>query len=257
MRQNQQEILVKGDSKINKWVKRIGHWIRQLLGIDPIRYAYAAIRYIWFVVFLRKFKTIDGDKDAVASNTVSHNLKSMRDLSSRRSFLLARPLSAIEALDENSKILCIGPRTEAELMILVAQGYKAHNIKGFDLISYSSWIDIGDMHKLPYKDNTWDSAMLGWVLAYSLKPEVAAQEVIRVCKPGAIIAVGVEFNPLSNEEISSVVGYDPGNTKRIETVQMILDFFGDAVDHVYFSHDIIEKRKNELGSIIAIFSIKK
>lgn len=257
MRQNQNEVLTGRSTGLNKWLKRIGHWNRQLLGIDPIRYFYASIRYMWFVFCLRKFKTIEGNKDAVASNTVSHNLKSMRDLSSRRSFLLARPLSAIEVLDENSRILCIGPRTEAELLILVSLGYKKDNIRGFDLISYSNWVDIGDMHELPYKENEWDCALLGWVLAYSLKPEVAAKEVVRVCKPGAIIAVGVEYNPLSNEEITSKIGYKPGNSKRIESVQEILDFFGDAVDHVYFHHDIVETRKSELGSIIAIFSIKK
>jgi ubiquinone/menaquinone biosynthesis C-methylase UbiE len=49
-----------------------------------------------------------------------------------------------------------------------------------DLISYSPWITPGDMHKLPFDDNTFDIIVLGWVLGYSSTPGQVANEVLRV-----------------------------------------------------------------------------
>jgi ubiquinone/menaquinone biosynthesis C-methylase UbiE len=110
---------------------------------------------------------------------------------------------------------------------------------------------------MKYADNSFDVVVLGWVLAYSQNPKAAADEVIRVLKPGGVVAVGVEYHPLSVEQIKEQVGYVPGHTKRIESSEEILGFFENHVANLYFHHPIISPRKEVQGAMCVIFSIKK
>lgn len=237
------------------WLVKI--LLRQLLLVDSIRSYLAWLRFFYFVKIKNQLKTYEDEKTEIAENTIWHNLKNLSDLAVSRSLKLIRPLSVIEVLNPESKILSIGPRTEGELLNLVAHGFAWNNIRGLDLISYSPRVDLGDMHQMPYEDNTWDAICMGWVLAYSDDPVQACKEVIRVAKPGAIVAIGVEYNPLTNEQILEQYGYLAGSAKRISSVSQILSFFCEGVDRVYFSHDVTPERHDEVGSLCAIFSIKK
>jgi len=58
------------------------------------------------------------------------------------------------------------------------------NIRGLDLISYSPWVDLGDMHAMPYEDDTWDITLVSMVLTYSENPRKVVDEVVRVTKSG-------------------------------------------------------------------------
>lgn len=214
------------------------------------------LRYIVKVLFLRQLKTYDLESKNIASTTISHNLKGMKDLSVNRSNALVKPLSMIEAINFNAKILSIGPRTEGELYNLAANGFNLKNIRGLDLITYSKQIDLGDMHAMPYSDNQWDVVICGWVLAYSENKKKAAQEILRVCKPGGIIAIGVEYHPLSPEEIGKEMGYIPGSSERLGNLQSILNLFDGHIDHLYFSQEPTAKNANSIGSLITIFSKK-
>lgn len=223
-------------------------------------------RYIWFVKILRRIKTYDTNTqqdNLVSSNTVDHNLKSL-SISSVKSFtgyrpdLLLRPLSVIESIDkETAKLLFIGPRAESELFLARGYGFKKKNIRGVDLISYSPKVDLGDMHKLPYENESWNVVLLGWVIAYSDNPEMACNEITRVTKNNGIVAVGVQYHPLSVEEIKAKLGYVPGANKRIESTNEILNYFGKSVNHVYFRHDITPEMAKQTGEILVVFSIKK
>ena len=53
------------------------------------------------------------------------------------------------------------------MLYLVGYGFKARNVRGLDMISYSPWIDLGNMHETEYSDNTWDAVLCGWTLPYS------------------------------------------------------------------------------------------
>ena len=57
----------------------------------------------------------------------------------------------------------------------MSYGISRKNISAIDLISYSPWIDLGDMHNLPYKDNSFDIIICGWVIAYSNKKETTVR----------------------------------------------------------------------------------
>jgi hypothetical protein len=228
----------------------------QFLRVDSLRGWVAGIRFQYFTKVERRFRTLESKSD-IGQNTISHNVMGLSDLASPRSSLLVRPLSVIEKLNGHSNILSIGPRTEGELLNLVGHGFDRKRIRGVDLISYSPWVDLGDMHDLPYDDNSFDAVILGWALGYSQNQKKATSEVIRVARDGAIVAVGIEYNPLSNEEIVDWLGYLPGNEKRITSVDQILRFFEDHLGHVYFNHEHKPTVKSQVGSIIAIFSITK
>jgi SAM-dependent methyltransferase len=236
------------------------HVVDQLLLVDLIRYAVVASRFFWYTRIRRKLTTFDlntKQSSAVAGNTISHNLKGLRDLAVNRSHILVRPLSVIEALKVDARILSIGPRTEGEIFNLAAHGFVLNNISALDLISYSPRVRVGDMHQMPYPDESFDGVVVGWVIAYSDDPSAAAREIIRVTRPGGVVAVGVEYNPLSQEEILRTAGYMPGSDLRITSCDEILGFFGSAVDHVYVNHEVMERDRSQLGSLVVIFSVTK
>lgn len=230
---------------------------RRLLTVFRVRYWIALIRYLYFT---RRYgiQTFGESSEGVSKNTISHNLKGIRgDLATERSPILHLPFSVIETLDKNSEILVVGCRTEGELLYMCGLGFERRKIKALDLISYSPWVELGDMHTMKYADDSFDGVVLGWVIAYSDNRLLAAKEILRVARNGAVIAIGVEYNPLSNEEITKDSGYTVGSQKRITSVGEILDLFGENVDQVYFSHDIVPQKRNDIGSICAIFSVAK
>lgn len=244
--------------QFRKWKAKgvVRHLWDQTFLIEYWRRVYMTSRFLYFTRVRDRLRTL-ARGDSVAENTISHNLKGMRDLSVVRSDALVKPLSVIECLDAKSKVLCVGPRTEGELYNLAAHGFSLANIRGLDLISYSPMIDLGDMHAMPYPEETWDAVVCGWVLAYSDAKQRAADELVRVCKDGGVIAVGVEYNPRSVETVARERGYVPGSVERITTLAQLLSLFEGSIDHVYFSQEPTDQRRDQLGSITAIFSVRK
>ena len=227
----------------------------QLLLVDAIRSAIAAIRYFLFAVILRRMRTLEPSTGDVITNTVSHNKKNIstfHELSVARSNLLLLPLAAIR-VSKSAPILCVGPRTEGEMLNLSGLGF--HNFRGLDLIAYSPWVDLGDMHAMPYKDNAFGIVIMGWVIAYSNNKKEASAEAIRVVRDGGLIGVGAEYINKSVEETSTLLGYDLPITP-IQSVTEMLEPFGGSVDRVLFSHDRPSTPCAKCD-LMAIFSVKK
>jgi ubiquinone/menaquinone biosynthesis C-methylase UbiE/uncharacterized protein YbaR (Trm112 family) len=67
------------------------------------------------------------------------------------------------------------------------------NVINFD-VSYSKGVDIiGDGHKLPFKDDSFDLILSQAVLEHYRQPWIAAQEMYRVCRNGGVIHAGAAF----------------------------------------------------------------
>jgi SAM-dependent methyltransferase len=234
---------------------------KQLLLVDAIRNTIAAVRFFYFVKIRRRLKTFSAEGKDVAPNTISHNLWALKlrkgDLNVARSSLLIRPVTVIETVNADAQILSIGPRTEGEILNLMGHGFKRKNIAAIDLISYSPWIQTGDMHQLPYADKRFDVLIAGWVLAYSENRPKAAAEMLRVVRNGGIIAVSAEFNRMTNEKISAAKGYLPGSTERLLSVQDIHSLFEPYIDRVFFEHDITGIPEINTSSLILVFSTVK
>jgi hypothetical protein len=246
------------DHNKHKYKGAIRGYFHQLLTIDIIRYLIARLRFFFLVRIFRRLRTfsLEDDKE-VPANTIPHNLKGLKDLAVVRSLSLIKPVTSVDRVGIDSKVLTIGPRTEGELFSLVGYGFLPKNIRGLDLISYSKWIDLGDMHKMPYTDKSFDVVIMGWVISYSDEPKKAAEEVIRVSNDKAVIAVGVEYGGEEAKQQIAKLDYVPGAGRLTTNASQLLEFFGDHVDQVYFTHSIEEDRKDLKGSVIAVFSIKK
>ena len=237
---------------------------RQALRINSVRKLIGAARLRWAIA-RNRVKTLDSAHSV--KETIQHNMKSLKDFSNCRIELLIRPLSVIESIRDAKSVLLIGPRNENDL--LIASTYldlPLDRVRGLDLISYSKQIDLGDMHQMPYEDNTFDVVICGWTVSYSEQPQQLANEMLRVCKDGGVMAVGVEYGTLDAAGYEKLLGYSLAipDVERINSVEQICGLFGDRIDQVFFSHDAPLKRSHGAdglvefpSSVASIFSIRK
>lgn len=245
---------------LRHWVgPMFSQWPRAQLRVMLNRFGFAAIRYVWFVLVRRRLRTMTGE--GVAASTVNHNLRGMLDLHVERSVRLIYPVITALLGDRqdpaNKTVLSIGPRTEGELWNLVAYGFRRRNIKALDLISYSPMIDLGDMHQMPYPDDTFDVLIAGWVINYSDAKQRGAHEMLRVAKPDAIVAIGVEWSRKTPEQIAAErTGYIVGSANLLLTVDAILDLFGGRVDRVYYRQDDRDISTGQGGDLLVVFRLK-
>jgi len=153
--------------------------------------------------------------------------------------------------------LTIGPRTEGEILNLFSHGFKKDNVKGLDLISYSPWIDVGDMHNIPFEDNSFDIVICGWVIAYSNNKLKAASEIIRVLKNNGIASIGVSYSPKTNEEIQKERGYLISSPERITSASQVLNLFNSNIKTTFFTNDVEEDQIDKHAQIVTTFSVQK
>ena len=236
-------------------IKRIRFYA--IFRLSLVRYIVCRLRKFYYFNLKKKFKVWDGNEGKFytfkdGQGTIGYNIKGMHDLSCARSLRLIRPLSCIETYRPSSdipakggtlydldfkssaKVLTIGPRTEGEIFCLIGYGFKPENIRGLDLFSYSPYIDVGDMHHLPYEENSFDIVIASCVLAYSLEQDKATQEILRVLKPGGLICFSHDVNPASVDEMHP------------RTVQDYLNYFLPQLQRVFYQHELPENLKHQL-----------
>jgi hypothetical protein len=249
---------------MNKYFKEFTKFKRQFLLIKLVRIIACKIRFFYFVKILHRVKTIES-KEAI-NHTVPHNLKSLGAFGLSRMELIIKPVSVIENVSKNSKVLVIGPRNEDDILYLIGNGFNPKNLIGLDLITYSPYIKLGDMHDMPFNDSIFDLVICGWTLSYSETPEKFANEVLRVIKDSGTIAIGVEYSTLSDElSVKHHGGYTlkPKYFERINSTKEILNLFSNHVKMIYFNHDAPNKishgntLREDVSSVVTIFSITK
>jgi hypothetical protein len=172
----------------------------------------------------------------VMPGTVNHNMRdggNMTD-SATRTIRLLNPLSALDPVFSHAarlKVLTIGPRTEMELLHLMAIGFHQKNISALDMVSPSPLITPGDMHDLPYPDHAFHVVISSWVIAYSNRPQRVMDEMLRVCKNGALLAIGATHEPDVQTGDTDIVG---------STYRHVDDFtrlMGSKLDRVLFQQE--------------------
>lgn len=230
--------------------------LSRFMRVKPICNLVFAIRFFYYMRLLRRFKVYEGGQGVEARGR-EHNYRSIfSGETSDRILKLIMPLSVVDRMNENSKVVAIGCRYETDLLYLCAYGFKGENVRGFDLFSYSPWVDVGDMHAMPYAENSWDAALLGWVIVYSSEPQVAAREVVRIVRPGGLVAIGFSTYPQEQlDQIAAKEGGLMGSAGKIVSTEDVLKLFRDSVENVYFRHDRTDRGKQ--GHSLIVFSIKK
>jgi SAM-dependent methyltransferase len=235
----------------SRWKMRLFRFMR----VKPICKLIFQIRFIYFMKIRRRFVAY-GDETGVERLGHERNRRSiLAGEPSERILKLIMPLSVIDRLDAQSRIVAIGCRYETDLLYLAAYGFDPKNIRGLDMFSYSPWVDLGNMHAMKYPDSTWDAVLLGWVLTYSDDPALAAREMVRVVRPGGLIAIGITTYPQEYIDELRRGGNLIGTTDKIKQVDDILAQFGDHVENIYFRHDRTDQSVQ--GHCLVIFSIKK
>lgn len=166
----------------------------EVLKIDLIRNYFCWIRFQIKKSDIRIFEAIGNE---VGKETIEHNMGALSNRAAygmgNRMALLLYPLAALVRDIERPKVLIVGPRTEDD--IFWARSLGMLDARGLDLFSYSSMIDIGDMHATNYATAEFDAVILGWVVSYSSSPSILLQECQRIVKPGGYLGFGIESNP--------------------------------------------------------------
>ena len=242
----------------------MGGRLRNLLGSEYVRSLMFRLRRFYYMDILKKLRTIES-KEAF-DLTIPHNLRMVSSWLPRME-LLIRPLSVIESVAKNSKVLVVGPRNEYDLLLLAAHGFAFPQVRGLDLISYSPKVDLGDMHAMSYPDSSWDVVLCGWTLSYSATPHKAAAEMLRVVRDGGVIGIAVEYSTLSDEDAVALDGYviqDKNRLpERINNVEQCLQLFRPHVKDIFFCHDApLKKSHTRFGhtapsNVAVVFSITK
>lgn len=248
------------------------------LRIPFLRNWVSIIRAVWLMkikrVHLRTFNTgedvhdptIFSNKRRIVKNdenphpSAKYFLGVDRNQACSKSDLLINPIRSIHRVNKNFpnlKILSIGPRTEGEILNLFSHGFKKENVKGLDIISYSPWIDVGDMHNMPFEDNSFDIVICGWVIAYSNNKIQAASEITRVLKNNGIASIGVSYSPKTNDEIKEERGYLIAAPERLTSAQQVLDLFDSNVKKIFFTNDVEDDQVDTHVQIVTTFSVHK
>ena len=165
----------------------------------------------------------------VTDNALTYNKSHSWGIQRERTERLMNVLRSIPALDtKNSKVLCIGPRNEAEILLLTTYGFRLKNIKSIDLFTYSPLIDVMDMHDMQFGDSQFDIVYSAYTLTYSDDLPRACSEVVRVCKDGGLMAIASVFPHLDAPQIGTLL---PGGLENF------FGYFTGHIKHIYWQEE--------------------
>jgi hypothetical protein len=201
-------------------------WVRQVLARERAKHLLAH----------GELRQVEQAGQYVAFNTIDYNIEGARTAADLdRPMIMTNVVSAIDRVRqkiEKIEVLSVGPRSEIEIFGMMAAGFSKDRIKAVDLFSYSPYVDVGDMHALPYPDNGFDVVMLGWVLSYSRNQSRVVEEVLRVCRDRAIVVLAGDYSdetrdlPMFRNEVTFMQSCD-----------QLLALFSGHVGRIYFRHD--------------------
>jgi methyltransferase family protein len=196
---------------------------------------------------------VENETSLVASNTLEYNLEGARTAAMLdRPMVMANVVSSLSRVQQRIgqlDVLSIGPRSEIEIFGLIGAGFSPERIRAVDLFSYSPLVEVGDMHRLPYADNSFDALFVGWVLSYSRDQTVVARELIRVARDRAVVALAGDYSDQSRDRPTF------GNeTTHMQSCEQVLALFGDSVGTVWFRHD---PELPDVAMVMTVFEIRK
>ena len=181
----------------------------------------------------------------------THNYRQILDFSwghRNRTERIMNVLKTIGGYDfRNSRILCVGPRNESEILLLRAHGFRKRNIESIDLFSYSPRIRVMDMNDLDYEDDSFDVHYSSAVIKYSPDIRRTAAQAVRTTRNGGLMVFGFMYGMESD--------IIPDGSALAVGVRDLLKLFEGHVDHVYW-HDEYMVAPDDIRAAI-IFRLKK
>ena len=225
---------------------------------SPTVSAYTAVNRL-LRIDEKDFRTLEDIDPAVVADTIEYNRQElMKHGALHRPRLIVdalRSIHYIHLLRNDLKVLSVGPRSEHELLMLLAAGFQPPNVRGLDLISYSDLVDLGDMHAMPYADDSFDVIILGWVLGYSHDCRKVADEVIRVARPGAYVAIGCE-RPAPKAATAAAAPAAPSDHPVFSKTEEYVELFEGHVHAVPIRHEVHRRMQDIPCHVIAVLELK-
>jgi SAM-dependent methyltransferase len=179
----------------------------------------------------------------VAEQVLPYNLGNINIINRGRTERIIAILRSIRGLKLHSlDTLVVGPRNEAELMLLSSYGFDATKLTAIDLFSYSPAVQLMDMHELKFPDNSFDVIYSAFVITYSDDIPKAISESIRVARDGALIVFVFEH-------LAPGGGNRFGKNNLGGGPDSLLEIFGSTVGHVYWKEDF-ESEGRYISSVV-------
>ncbi len=127
-------------------------------------------------------------------------------------------------LPNDSNCLCIGARTGQEVYALQNLGFSAI---GIDIVECKPLVEVGDMHNLKYKDDTFDFIFCN-ILDHSLYPEKSISEIERVLKKNGFCFLQITVGEATDKYGVTEINSDDGVLKLLEKSKVI---FSRSIKH--------------------------
>jgi hypothetical protein len=160
-------------------------------------------------------------------------------------------LRSIEGVDfSQAKVLCVGPRNEAEVLLLDLYGLPMRNVVAIDLFTYSPAIRLMDMNALDFPDDRFEIYYSSAVIKYSPDIHRTVAEAIRVTRDGGLMVFGFMFAPASGPD-----DLIPAGSELSGGLRELLGLFAGHVDHVYWQDEFLYAPSEVRASVI--FRLKK
>ncbi len=199
------------------------------------------------------FRQVESAGPAIGADAIAHNARQVLAApATGRPWRLIDPLASLDAVRRrigDLAVLSIGPRSEEEPLALLAAGFAPANIAAVDLISYSPWVRLGDMHALPFEDGSFDVVIAGWVLSYSRDPIRAAREMARVLRPGGHVAIGCQYRPESPRAYAAACGSD---NLLFKSVDDITGLFAGHEFEIVLRGEVAPGDRDQVGDLTVI-----
>lgn len=170
--------------------------LRRYLKLHPIGFEMWYRTRVARFLLKKKLHMLNGSHGEVKKESdhldtvIDHNFRRRWLFSRHRTEKLMNIVRNVGILTPEAKVLCIGPKNEAEVLLLSLYGFKLENITGIDLFSLGEKIESMDMHNMAFPDNMFDVVFSSWTLKYAYDLKKACNEFVRVLKPGGIVAAG-------------------------------------------------------------------
>jgi SAM-dependent methyltransferase len=212
-------------------------------------------RAAWFLLTRRWQVRAAGIHGQAAADhharVVDHNFGQRWLFNRARTEKLMNVLRSIGSVSRHSRILVIGPRNEAEILLLSLYGFRLKNITGIDLLTYSPKILQMDMHDLRFPDSAFDVVYSLYTLPYAYDLRRACAEIVRVLRNGGVLAAGFQQTPVSPKNLRA-----PGSELRGGLAEF-LDCFGGHVDHVFWQEQDPTAESDEDYRLTTVLRIRK
>ena len=167
----------------------------------------------------------------VAEKVLPYNLGNINIINRGRTERVIAILRSIRGLKLGAlNTLVVGPRNEAELLLLSSYGFDPARLTAIDLFSYSPAVRLMDMHELKFSDSSFDAVYSAFVITYSDDIPKAVAETIRVAKHGALIVFVYEHLALG-------AGNRFGKNNLSNGPDDLLALFGANAGHVFWKED--------------------